>query len=225
MGRGHHVVFTPSMHQRAVNRFALVQELRHALQAGEISMHYQPIADLATGAVVGFESLMRWRHPERGWVPPNEFIPLAEQSDLIVELGAFALRAAVTEASTWRERRPRARAVRDGQPLGPPVPRPRPGRRSSPTCSARAAWRPSDSWSRSPSASPWRRRRDHRSVIDQPHPPRRGRRPRRLRHGLLLALVPVASLNPRIIKIDQSFVRPAEDKRRSLCRDDRNHDR
>ncbi len=99
--RGHHVVFTPNMHQRAVSRFALVQELRHAFQAGELVMHYQPIADLATSEVVGFEALMRWHHPERGWVPPNVFIPLAEESDLILELGSFALRESIREASTW----------------------------------------------------------------------------------------------------------------------------
>lgn len=105
-GRGHHVVFTPSMHQRAVSRFALVQELRHALSAGEISMHYQPITDLGTTQVVGFEALMRWQHPERGWVPPNVFLPLAEQNDLIVELGRFALRSAVAEVAQWRGRGP-----------------------------------------------------------------------------------------------------------------------
>ncbi|MFI5035768.1 MAG: putative bifunctional diguanylate cyclase/phosphodiesterase [Acidimicrobiales bacterium] len=100
-GRGHHVVFTPSMHQRAVNRFSLAQELPQALQTGEISMYYQPIADLSTGTVVGFEALMRWRHPQRGFVPPIEFIPLAEQSDLILELGQFALREAIHEARMW----------------------------------------------------------------------------------------------------------------------------
>lgn len=99
--RGHHVVFTPNMHQRAVSRFALVQELRHAFQAGELAMHYQPVTDLETSGVVGFEALMRWHHPERGWVPPNVFIPLAEESDLILELGSFALREAIREASTW----------------------------------------------------------------------------------------------------------------------------
>jgi EAL domain-containing protein (putative c-di-GMP-specific phosphodiesterase class I) len=64
-------------------------------------MHYQPIIDLETTRVVGFEALMRWQHPERGWVPPNSFIPLAEQSDLIVELGHFAIRQAVEAASHW----------------------------------------------------------------------------------------------------------------------------
>jgi diguanylate cyclase (GGDEF)-like protein/PAS domain S-box-containing protein len=99
--RGRHVVFTPTMHQHAVSRFALVQELRHAFQAGELAMHYQPIADLTTRDVVGFEALMRWHHPEKGWIPPNVFIKLAEQSDLILELGSFALREVIKEASTW----------------------------------------------------------------------------------------------------------------------------
>jgi diguanylate cyclase (GGDEF)-like protein/PAS domain S-box-containing protein len=100
-GKGHHVVFTTGMHQQAVSHFALVQDLRRALSAGEIAMHYQPIVDLTVTGVVGFEALMRWEHPERGWVPPNVFIPLAEQSDLILELGAFALHEAVAAAGTW----------------------------------------------------------------------------------------------------------------------------
>src|ERR1019366_5021458 len=100
-GKGHHVVFNTGMHQQAVSHFALVQDLRRALSAGEISMHYQPIVDLTVTGVVGFEALMRWEHPERGWVPPTVFIPLAEQSDLILELGAFALHQAVAAAGTW----------------------------------------------------------------------------------------------------------------------------
>jgi diguanylate cyclase (GGDEF)-like protein/PAS domain S-box-containing protein len=99
--KGHFKVFTPGMHQRAVNHFELVQELRRALSNGELSMHYQPIVDLTSGDVLGFEALMRWHHPERGWVAPTVFIPLAEQSELILELGAFAVLEAVTEASTW----------------------------------------------------------------------------------------------------------------------------
>jgi EAL domain-containing protein (putative c-di-GMP-specific phosphodiesterase class I) len=89
------------MHEQAVNRFELVQELRRALPSNQISMHYQPIVDLATTKVVGFEALMRWQHPERGWVPPLVFIPLAEQSDLILELGEFAIRESVAAASLW----------------------------------------------------------------------------------------------------------------------------
>ena len=99
--RGSHAWFTPSMHQRAVHRFTVIQELRHALRAGELSMHYQPIVELSTTEIVGFEALMRWEHPERGWIPPEFFIALAEQSDLIVELGAFALGAAMAAAVSW----------------------------------------------------------------------------------------------------------------------------
>ncbi|MGA7834492.1 MAG: EAL domain-containing protein [Acidimicrobiales bacterium] len=102
LGKGRYVLFTPSMHLQAVNRFTLVQELRQALQAGELSMHYQPIVNLASTEIVGFESLMRWRHPTRGWIPPGVFIPAAEQSDLIVELGHFALKESITAASNWR---------------------------------------------------------------------------------------------------------------------------
>jgi diguanylate cyclase (GGDEF)-like protein len=100
-GKARHVVYTPGMHQQAITRYSLVQELRQALQAGELSMHFQPIVNLVTADVVGFEALMRWQHPTRGWVPPSVFIPLAEQSDLILELGAFALRESVKAATTW----------------------------------------------------------------------------------------------------------------------------
>jgi diguanylate cyclase (GGDEF)-like protein/PAS domain S-box-containing protein len=102
--RGNFTRFDPAMHQLAASRFELIQELRHALAAGEIAMHYQPIVDLTTTGVVGFEALMRWQHPERGPVPPLVFIPLAEQSDLILELGSFAMREAVAAASTWGSR-------------------------------------------------------------------------------------------------------------------------
>jgi diguanylate cyclase (GGDEF)-like protein/PAS domain S-box-containing protein len=100
-GKDRYAVFTPGMHGEVVSRSALTQELRHAFHAGELSMHYQPIVDLATTEVVGFEALMRWHHPERGWIPPEVFIPLAEQSELILELGSFALREAVAAASSW----------------------------------------------------------------------------------------------------------------------------
>lgn len=93
--------FTPSMHQRALARFTMAQELRNALHGGELAMHFQPIVRLATASIVGFEALMRWQHPDRGPVPPSVFIPLAEQSDLIGELGLFALREAAHAAVGW----------------------------------------------------------------------------------------------------------------------------
>ena len=99
--KGRCVVFAPDMRQEATGRFLLVQELRHALHTGELTMHYQPIVSLASSEVVGFEALMRWRHPNRGWVQPDVFIPLAEQSELILALGSFALHEAVAAACTW----------------------------------------------------------------------------------------------------------------------------
>lgn len=99
--KGHHVVFTPSMHNEALSVFSLTQELRSALQKRDLTMHYQPILDLNTLRVVGFEALMRWPHAQRDWVPPDVFIPLAEQSELIVDLGSFALRESVSVAATW----------------------------------------------------------------------------------------------------------------------------
>ncbi len=127
-GQGQYVLFTAPMSELVSNRFALTQDLGHALARDELSMHYQPIVDLGTGGIVGYEALMRWQHPERGWVPPDVFIPLAEQSDLIVKLGSFALGEAIATATTWE------RAVRDftpppvrgGQSLRSAVPRPRP---------------------------------------------------------------------------------------------------
>ncbi|HEY5303083.1 MAG TPA: EAL domain-containing protein [Acidimicrobiales bacterium] len=105
-GKGRFMIFTPRMHKEAIGRFTLVQALRLALHAGQLAMHYQPVVDLASSEIVGFEALMRWPHVERGWVPPNVFIPLAEQSELIFELGTFALSEAIAAAATWRPVRP-----------------------------------------------------------------------------------------------------------------------
>ncbi len=99
-GKSRSVVFTSTMQLKAVSRFALTQELRHALRTGGLEMHYQPIIDLTTTELVGFEALMRWRHSERGWVHPSVFIPLAEQSELIVEIGLFALRESIAALSS-----------------------------------------------------------------------------------------------------------------------------
>jgi len=101
LGKGRQFVYVPGMHHQVINRFSLVQELRQAIASGDLAMHYQPIVRLSTNEVVGFEALMRWHHEQRGWVPPGVFIPLAEQSDLILELGAFALRESIAAAGEW----------------------------------------------------------------------------------------------------------------------------
>ncbi|MBO1081783.1 EAL domain-containing protein [Roseomonas sp. 573] len=94
--------FTASMRQGLENRHQLVRDLREAAERCEISLAYQPLVDFPLGQIGGFEALMRWRHPTRGAVSPAEFIPVAEQSGVIMELGAIALRQACQDAMTWR---------------------------------------------------------------------------------------------------------------------------
>jgi diguanylate cyclase (GGDEF)-like protein/PAS domain S-box-containing protein len=104
-GKGQFAVFDPAMKSGASGRFSLARELQRALADGQLSMHYQPIVDLGGKEIVGFEALMRWQHPEKGLIPPNVFIPLAEESNLILELGSFALHDATIAASSWKPRR------------------------------------------------------------------------------------------------------------------------
>ena len=101
LGKGRHFIYVPGMHDTVVNRFSLIQELRQAVTSHELAMHYQPVLRLSTNEVVGFEALMRWHHAERGWVPASLFIPLAEQSDLIMDLGGFALHESIAAAAEW----------------------------------------------------------------------------------------------------------------------------
>lgn len=102
-GKGRSVVFDHSMHAAWVARASLETELRAAVEHGELRLHYQPIADLATGALVGVEALARWQHPSRGLVLPMEFLPLAEETGLILPLGQWALEEACRQARTWQQ--------------------------------------------------------------------------------------------------------------------------
>jgi len=100
-GRDRLVLFDPALQQEAQQRVDLLTDLRGAIDAGHLEMHYQPQIELASGRLLGFEALMRWRHPTRGLVPPAVFIPLAEDSGLIVAIGAWALQAACRDAARW----------------------------------------------------------------------------------------------------------------------------
>jgi diguanylate cyclase (GGDEF)-like protein len=93
--------FTPEMDAAAQRRRSIENDLRHALERGEFQSVYQPVVELASGRVSGFEALLRWRHPSRGMVSPVEFIPVAEEMGLIVPIGAWMLRRACADAAAW----------------------------------------------------------------------------------------------------------------------------
>jgi diguanylate cyclase (GGDEF)-like protein len=97
-------VYDTTRDRHSPGRLALLGELRRALEGDELELHFQPKADLSSGRVVGVEALVRWRHPERGLVPPDEFVPLAERSGLITLLTAWVLDAALRQLSQWRAR-------------------------------------------------------------------------------------------------------------------------
>jgi diguanylate cyclase (GGDEF)-like protein/PAS domain S-box-containing protein len=100
-GRRTHRFFEPAMDASAKARLTMEQDLRQALVEGGFEIHYQPLVDLRHDGVTGCEALLRWRHPERGMISPAEFIPVAEDTGLIVELGEWVLRTACAEAATW----------------------------------------------------------------------------------------------------------------------------
>ncbi len=100
-GKARYVVYTADMGERVATSFRLVQDLAPAITNGGLSMRYQPVVNLENGQIVGWEALMRWLHPDRGWIPPETFIPLAEQNDLILKLDQFAFTQSLAQAATW----------------------------------------------------------------------------------------------------------------------------
>lgn len=100
-GRGRFRFYSSDLHESAQDRRRLEDDLRDALSRGELSLFYQPIVNAQTNTVTGFEALMRWNHPERGPIPPSLFIPIAEEANLIIALGEWALMQACADAATW----------------------------------------------------------------------------------------------------------------------------
>ena len=101
LGRGTYCFFEESLNRRAQERRQLESDLRNAIRTGQLELHFQPLFDLEQDRIGSFEALMRWHHPERGLISPVEFIPVAEETGMIVEMGAWALREACAQAATW----------------------------------------------------------------------------------------------------------------------------
>ena len=101
LGKGRHQMFEPGMHVAVLERLELEVDLQRALERGEMLVHYQPIVVLSTGYVVGLEGLVRWRHPTRGLIQPDDFIPLAEETGQIHRLGQWVLERAARDAAAW----------------------------------------------------------------------------------------------------------------------------
>jgi predicted signal transduction protein with EAL and GGDEF domain len=110
-GKGRSEAFRPTMHTAAQKRLRLSGDLRRALRDGQLSVHYQPLVSLADQRVLGVEALARWEHPQLGNIPPMDFIPVAEETGMILPLGRWVLGEACRQAREWQDTRP------DGDPI------------------------------------------------------------------------------------------------------------
>ena len=102
-GRNNFQFYSADMHEQTLKRATLENRLRGAITRGELMLHYQPLVDVKSGQITGMEALLRWNHPELGLVPPMEFIPLAEDTGLIISIGEWVLRTACAQTCAWQE--------------------------------------------------------------------------------------------------------------------------
>jgi len=105
-GKGRYIVYRAELHASEVERITFERDLRTAMEQDQFVLHYQPIVDSKNRRILGVEALVRWQHPDRGLVPPLDFIPLAEETGLIVPLGAWVLREACRQTQRWRTSHP-----------------------------------------------------------------------------------------------------------------------
>jgi diguanylate cyclase (GGDEF)-like protein len=110
-GRNRYAIFDPAMQVEASQKLALENDLRNAVKNQEFVLHYQPLVELRSRQIIGFEALVRWQHPTQGLLPPSHFIPLAEETGLIIPLGWWVLEAACTQLAAWRRQHPHLSAL------------------------------------------------------------------------------------------------------------------
>ena len=103
LGGNNYRFYTQDLNAKSYERMLLGTDLRHAFERGELQLHYQPLVDIATGKVVGAEALLRWHRQDYGMVPPAAFVPLLEETGLIIAVGEWALKMACIQSNAWRE--------------------------------------------------------------------------------------------------------------------------